>query len=298
MKRCWSISPFFNELDVLEVKLAEQAPWVDVFVFSESTTTYAGTPKPLHLTDALAAGRFAEHAEKIRVVVVDDEPPLFQPFQSTGDPQRWRRENHQRAALARAMTDLEADDVVCLSDLDEIVRGSIIGGYAQHGWGFMSVPPLTMHVGSLTHRWWVPLHVIARLLPGVMLLPCLDPDRWNGHPCGSNPEDIRQTPGVRLEIPGQQDLAYYGWHLSWMGGASAMRHKLDEHAHPEMSEPWIYDDAHLESVSKGKRDLFGRMDRILVECPRSGLPDVIANDFERWNDLLVKGERPGVYADA
>jgi len=139
-KRCWSISPFFNELDVLEVKLAEQAPWVDRFVFSEATTTYAGNPKPLYLTDALAAGRFAEWADKITVVVVDDAPTIGQPFQTFGDPERWRRENHQRACLARGLGDLEPDDVVCLSDLDEIVRGSIIRGYADAGWTLHVTP--------------------------------------------------------------------------------------------------------------------------------------------------------------
>ena len=288
-RRCWSISPFFNELDVLDVKLREQAPWVDVFVFSEATTTYAGTPKPLYLTDALAAGRFADFADKIRVVVVDDPPTIGQPFQPFGDPERWRRENHQRAALQRGMADLERDDVVCLSDVDEIVRGSIIRGYLEYGWTFMSVPPLTMHVGSLTHRWWIPVHVIARLMPGTMVMPCEDPSIWTGVPCGSTPEDARQSPGVRLEIADGQPMDYYGWHLSYMGGPDAIRHKLSEAAHPELNEAWVHEAAHLESVSKGERDIFGRSNRVLVPCPRSGLPDCIQADFDYWNATLVGG---------
>jgi hypothetical protein len=288
-RRCWSLTPFFNELDVLEVKLAEQGPWVDVFVFAESTTTYAGNPKPLYLTDALDAGRFAEWRDKIRVVVVDDPPTMVAPFQNFGDPERWRRENHQRACLARGLDGLEPTDVVCLSDLDEIVRGSIIRGYAEQGWTFMSVPPLPMHVGSLTHRWWVPIHVIARLLTGATLLACDDPNVWNGVACGSSPEDVRQATGVRIEIPDGHDMSYYGWHLSWMGGHGAIVHKLDEHAHPEMDSPEWRTEAHAEAVSKGERDLFGRSNRILVDCPRAGLPDVIQRDFDKWQKILVEG---------
>lgn len=291
VRRCWSISPFFNELDVLEVKLAEQAPFVDVFVLAEATKTYAGTPKPLHLTDALAAGRFAEWAHKIRVVVVDDDPPSDAPFQPFGEQARWMRENHQRRELRRGMTDLQPTDVVCLSDVDEIVRGSLIRGYMEQGWDFLSVPPLTMHVASIAHRWQFPVHVIARLFPGSMMLPCPDPTMWTGVMCGLEPEEIRRLGGVRLEIPIGQDISYYGWHLSWMGGANAMRYKMDEAAHPEMNEARFYADAHLAGVTAGRVDLFGRDNRPSEECPRAGLPNVIALDFKHWQSRLEGDER-------
>lgn len=296
--RKWSISPFFNEVDVLEVKVREQMAWVDVFVFAESDRTYAGTPRDRLLRtwlDTTDRGRqlvndAAAYNAEIRVVEHDGSKLYPTPFQGFGDPTRWAREQAQRAALLDGMQDLGENDVVCLSDLDEIVRGSLIGGYSAEGWDMVCVPPLTMHVGSLTTRWSFPLHVIARLYRGGSMFDCGDPTYYHGH-CNEDPETVRRMPGMRLELPPGQDMSYYGWHLSWMGGPDAMRFKLREAAHPEMDAPHLHEDAHLERVRLGEVDLFERDGRSGVPCPRYGLPRVIAEDFEVWRQRL---EGPGV----
>lgn len=299
--RTWSIAPFFNELDVLEVRVREQMRWVDVFVFAESTVTYAGTPKPLLLSEALKPGGALEQLEQdaraagaeIRVVTVEDDAPLDSPFQPFGDPRRWQRENHQRASLIRGMEDLEPNDVVCLSDLDEIVRGSLIRGYEEQGWDFIVLPPLTMHVASLSHRWWTPIHVIARMFRGSAMLPCSqDGTYWTGH-CGMNPEEIRRLPGMRIEVPPGQDIAYYGWHLSYMGGSAAIDYKLREAAHPEMDAPGLRDAEHLASVAAGASDLFLRDNRPTILCPPWALPEVIQKDLAGWTRRL-EGDVRGV----
>lgn len=292
--RTWSISPFFNELDVVEVKIREQMRWVDVFVFAEATRTYAGSEKATVLSDAMASGALdglladAKAAgSEIRVVVVDDDPvgdDVFQPF---GDRARWARENHQRAALIRGMDGLQPDDVVCLSDLDEIVRGALIRGYAEQAWDFITVPPLTMHVASLSHRWWMPIHVIARLFKGEALLPCShDPTYWTGKHCGLSVEDVRRLPGVRIEVPPGCDMSYYGWHLSYMGGSAAIDYKLREAAHPELDLPQYRSPDHLAAVAGGDADLFSRDGRPTVPCPIGGLPDEIQRDFGGWQRRL------------
>ncbi len=292
--RKWSISPFFNEFDVLEVKVREQMRWVQVFVFSESSHTYAGTPKPyalnawLHDTERgvqllrdlrLAGG-------EIRVVEHDGLKEYPVPFQGFGDARRWAREQAQRAALLDGMQDVGIGDVVVLSDLDEIVRGALIGGYSAEGWDMVTVPPLTMHVGSLTTRWPMALHVIARLFRGGALHECPDSAfHYAGH-CGEDPETIRRMPGMRIEIPPGQDMSYYGWHLSYMGGHDVIRYKLNEAAHPEMNDPALHTDEHLAAVTAGERDLFLREGREQVPCPRWGLPAEIAQNFDLWRERL------------
>ena len=54
------VFPFFNEGDVLEVRLREHDAVVDVFVPIEGTLTHSGSPKPLHWRDNLSSEpRFA-----------------------------------------------------------------------------------------------------------------------------------------------------------------------------------------------------------------------------------------------
>jgi hypothetical protein len=142
-----------------------------------------------------------------------------------------------------------------------------------------------MHVASLSHRWSFPLHVIARMFRGKALMPCDDPTYWTGH-CGHDPETIRRELGMRIEVPPGQDIAYYGWHLSYMGGRSAIDYKLREAAHPEMDSPALRDEEHLALVANGERDLFNRDGRLGVEAPPWTLPEVIQRDLRGWTTRL------------
>lgn len=68
---------FFNELKLLEVRLEELNPVVDVFVLVESTRTFTGNPKALHFQNNKHL--FSKHADKIQHIVVDELPPATNP---------------------------------------------------------------------------------------------------------------------------------------------------------------------------------------------------------------------------
>jgi beta-1,4-mannosyl-glycoprotein beta-1,4-N-acetylglucosaminyltransferase len=42
------VFPFFNELDILEIRLNILDPYVDCFILSEATKTFSGLDKPLY----------------------------------------------------------------------------------------------------------------------------------------------------------------------------------------------------------------------------------------------------------
>ena len=65
----WDCFTFFNELDILELRLRELAPVVDRFVIAEATKTFANEAKPVHFAENRA--RFAEFLPKIVHVVKD-----------------------------------------------------------------------------------------------------------------------------------------------------------------------------------------------------------------------------------
>ena len=60
---------FFNELDMLKIRLNVMSPIVDKFVISEATETFSGLKKPLYYEENKEM--FAEFADKIIHVVVD-----------------------------------------------------------------------------------------------------------------------------------------------------------------------------------------------------------------------------------
>jgi hypothetical protein len=118
--RVFDVFPFHSELDMLELRLNEMAPFVDHFVIVESTKTFTGRPKPLAF--AQNQGRYAAFADKILHVVVDEFPPYVR--------NAWSREFFQRDMGLSALSGRCApDDVVIVSDVDEIVARRAVEGF-------------------------------------------------------------------------------------------------------------------------------------------------------------------------
>ena len=63
---------FFNELDLLELRLEELYDHVDIFLIVESDKTFTGKPKPLFYKNN--SNRFSKWSDKIHHYVVDDMP--------------------------------------------------------------------------------------------------------------------------------------------------------------------------------------------------------------------------------
>ncbi len=101
--------PFFNELDILKLRLHILAPYVDKFVIEEASVTFSGEPKPMIFAENREM--FAEFADKILYVAVENSPM---------DVSTHERDKFQKNQLIRALGDCKPDDVIIFSDVDEI----------------------------------------------------------------------------------------------------------------------------------------------------------------------------------
>lgn len=113
----WDCFTFNNELDLLELRLRTLDPVVDHFVLVEAALTHAGDAKPLAYEDH--RDRFAAWRTKI-VHVVADLPA------GAGHEPTWQREHGQRRAISDGLRDAHADDLVLVSDLDEIPDPDVV----------------------------------------------------------------------------------------------------------------------------------------------------------------------------
>lgn len=103
---------FYNEFELLELRLMALWDAVDYFVIVEANRKHTGEPKDFNLLKR--ADDFKDFFPKIRYVAAD----LSQvPFKGTGD---WAIENAQRNAIANGTGDAADDDLIMISDLDEI----------------------------------------------------------------------------------------------------------------------------------------------------------------------------------
>lgn len=116
MRRIFDCFIFFNELDILDIRLNTLDPLVDRFVLVESTRTFTGQPKPL-IYEA-NKGRFSRFQDKIFHIIVDDMPEHAE--------SAYVREGLQRSAIGRGLTDAKPDDLVIVSDVDEIPKPELM----------------------------------------------------------------------------------------------------------------------------------------------------------------------------
>lgn len=121
---------FFQELDILEIRLHELADSVDLFVLVEAAETFQGDAKPFHFEENRA--RFAPFLDKIATVRVSGshEPGPYATRRYGGKGYAgelpWVRRGAQCNALIDGLVHARPTDWVMLSDLDEIPRAEMV----------------------------------------------------------------------------------------------------------------------------------------------------------------------------
>lgn len=108
---------FFNEFELLELRLKLLDPVVDYFVIVEANKTQRGIPKSFNFEKQ--KDNFSAYAEKIIYVKVTDLPAY------KGD-RDWGIENYQRNCIARGLQNCKPNDLIIISDLDEIPNPNLL----------------------------------------------------------------------------------------------------------------------------------------------------------------------------
>jgi len=275
---------FYNELVPLEIRLHELDPLVDQFVVVEATTTFSGEPKPLYF--ARHRDRFAPFLDRIRHVVVEDMPAVT-------DGNRWPLEIHQRRCIVRGLTGSVDDDIVIISDADEIpsraalapvlkrmrrrdrvadlreILASAIPVYgAQSDRSTTEANcgvPLSVRVLLRLRTRVEPSHRICRFVHRHFeyFLNGYVHDHIPGAAVMRN-ATLRRVCSMDCHFPrtlwtGRRfTQSRGGWHFSYLGGAEAIVQKVRAFAHSEFDQPRFCDPISIQARMAEGRNLFDK----------------------------------------
>jgi hypothetical protein len=245
---------FFNELDLLEIRMRELDAVVDHFVIVEATENFAGGKKPLYFADHRQSYRDFE--KKIIHIVIDDLP-------ETQDA--WTRERFQRNAIVRGLGSAKTDDIVMISDADEIPRCTAVRQMAASG------EPAMFHQQFyyywLNHRMCVDDRHFTRSLTMSAAF-------------SSNLETIRHTRFARVIENG-------GWQFSYLGGTEKIRQKIKAFSHQEYNSDEFLNESNLARAIEEGVDLFGRGFKFEKVSIDSSFPRAIVEELERYRHLVL-----------
>lgn len=220
---------FFNELELLHLRLMEYYDYVDHFVLVEATKSHTGKPKPLFYNDNKS--KFQQYQDKIVHVIVDDLPDY-----SVNDI--WKAENFQRNSIMRGLIKVaRPSDFVFVSDCDE----------------FWDVDTAKKYIGQ--NR---PITFKQDLF--YYYVNCKQKQVWDGSimsPYGffKTPQDMRNAArsGLNAIYPG-------GWHYSFMGGADRIKTKVENIAESHYIIDKIGTVEQINTKMETGKDLWDRTD--------------------------------------
>jgi len=116
---------YFDEDMLLDLRLNALDQYVEKFIITESTYMHSGKSKKLNFD----IKKFPKFKDKIEHIIIDKLPPGIEEIH-TNDPieiknrkildNSLKRENNQRNSLIQGFNKIDDNDIVLLSDLDEI----------------------------------------------------------------------------------------------------------------------------------------------------------------------------------
>jgi beta-1,4-mannosyl-glycoprotein beta-1,4-N-acetylglucosaminyltransferase len=278
---------FFNELDLLDIRLNLLNDVVDKFVIVESTVTFSGKEKSLFFNEN--RHMFEKFNDKIIHIVVDDTPVIFTNIDFISNPStqqeifknkilkylnesggwnrnnpneiQWGREIYQRESIINGLLNCDDNDLIIISDVDEIPNPLELKKIKDSNQSDVFEFKQNMFYYNLN---------------------TLKERRWSG-PKIAHWSIIKEN---SLNILRQNKLTNNvvedgGWHLSFMGGESRIKDKLEAYAHQEYNNNTIKEN--IARNIQSKNDLFFRGSLseidINVEFPKS-LLDLIGDKYQ------------------
>jgi len=291
MPRVFDGSTFFNDRDLLEIRPVELDPVVDAFVLVEATKTVRGAPKPLHFTEN--ADRFRRRSHKIRHIVIDDFGDLSRAdrLHPTKRPASadWARRWLQRDAIRRGMTDAARDDLVMISDLDEIPRRRAVRDIVDNGDHrrrlscFENRTQVNFLDWTLPDAAWIGTRAVeARRLPSPQTLRLL-------HHAGNvttpaafrRVERVARTWRVLGAMVAPVRLPDAGWHFTSLGGADAVSGKIGAVSDPSRR----VGDTSAHAIARRFRQGLSHDDRKIAVTAPDDMPDAVRRDPARYRAL-------------
>ena len=260
---------FYNELDLLELRLEELYDSVDTFVIVESDHTFQNMPKAYVLEDNLE--RFSKYLDKI----------IHVKYKSHCHPNPWDNEQDQRNAILDGIIDAEDTDIILIGDVDEFIRPEVIADMRanpRHIYGF-KVPYFNFRLNYMltgsaeSYSIWS----LACQRQWLTMPNAFRAERFNLNNFTTNYDD-----GL-IKI-----YEHAGWHFTYLGDTEFIRNKLRSFSHSELNTADILAQIDVED-SISRRVGFNPLD------PRSFIPvavddyfpKTILNNMDKYADRII-----------
>ncbi len=279
---------FFNELDLLEVRLHELDPVVDRFVLVEANRTFQNGEKPYYFEENKK--RFEKFLHKIIHIKLSRYPvfiPVINPFTP------WKLETFQRNSIRLGLKQCAPSDIVLISDVDEIPRASLIADFKRDGLSEICGVRMDMFMyffnnklifdgGSGMDREQSKQGIWHGMVALPFRLLRKSPNRLRKEVMRT----VRRGAKYRIVTNG-------GWHFSYMGGIDKIIQKLESYSHAEYNLDKYKNRSEIEHHIHNGKDLFGRDLQFEIVDAVDNMPKIFSDPrfVQRHKNYFLNGSR-------
>jgi len=242
---------FYNELELLEIRLNILNDFVDKFVLLESTKTFNNNEKKLYYQNN--KDKYKKFQDKIIHIILDEHPPFTK---------GWDYERYQRNCIIKGLDEAEDDDVIILSDLDEIPNPNLLKQiYKLPGIKVLKLPTFYYYLNLLTND----IAMCSRIFT-------------KKHLNKLTMQEIR-TQGDTLYV---KDT---GWHFSFIGDENFIKNKIENFSHQEFNTKEVKNNI-KNNINKGV-DIFSRKGfKTKFVNMSNNFPKYILDNLEKYKHLI------------
>lgn len=238
---------YLNEDAVLEVRLNELNSVVDYFIIVEATTTHSGKPKTINFD--INKPEFNKFKDKIIYILVTD---LKHNPENTSIV-----DGYQRDYISQALIRAGDNDIIMLSDLDEIPRADIL-------------KELFKNMDNRNYRCIIDKHVFY--FNSVSL------GTWEHGTLITRYKNFRQYPPSRWKANtglSEIKIENAGWHFCYFGGKEGIIYKMGAYTHVE-----------LDNEQGRKFFLDGLNTEPVVEIMGEHYPQYVRDNIEKFRPYM------------
>lgn len=274
--------PFSNELLILEIRLNTLAPFVDRFVLVESPYAYSGKIKPLYYENAKNKPEFAKFKDKIIHIIVEDMP-LKKHWQSENrkelfkrEPESmdgklpsgiWQNEIHQKRCIKRGLTDIQSDDIILVSDADEIPNPDIFP--------ILKTKQKPCVLKQKDFYYFLNCRSNRDILAASF---CRGRDFVDGQ--------LVRVPEPKIE---REIIENAGWHFSYLMTPEEIIKKIESLSSVKYDTEIYKDKNRIIKLIKNKKDLYGRKKMKFTVEPLDA-PKYIFENIEKFKPFIAEPE--------
>jgi beta-1,4-mannosyl-glycoprotein beta-1,4-N-acetylglucosaminyltransferase len=290
MKKIYDAFLFFNELEILELRMNILNDVVDHFVIVESTKTFSSKNKPLFFQDNKHL--FEKFKDKIIHVIIENTPSDFirinyirQPIteednidnkilkyvdESPGwdhtNPShiQWGVETFQRESIIKGLINCNDEDIIIISDVDEIPNPNELIKLKENSDGVFNFNQ---------NMYYYYLNMLKEI-------------NWSGpKACSWGKLKNISLNSLRQNKHTTNIINDGGWHFSFMGGENKIIEKLEAYAHQEYNTPFYKENVKNNMASNNDPFFRGELKKVNID---ESYPKYILENIDKYVHMIKK----------